>query len=110
MWKSIPTPIGDAFVAFNSSLGRRRFLDSPSLDVDGYYVSFEKHHKGDNAREYDMDREVWLMLLGYPIDARSKASIEKSIASFARHVHESDALLRIVIKISMNDEKLVPHK
>jgi hypothetical protein len=57
-----------------------------------------------------MFRDVWLMLLGYPLDARSTSAIAKSIASFAllRHVHELDVMSRIIIKVSMNAEKQVP--
>jgi hypothetical protein len=57
-----------------------------------------------------MDREVWLMLLGYLLDARSTSAIAKSVSGFAqlRHVHESAVMCRIVIMVNMHDEKLVP--
>jgi hypothetical protein len=105
-----PCPFGDAFVGFNSQLERRRFLDGPPLSVDDYAVRFVKHDEGDNARELDTDREVWLMLLGCPLDAISTSTIAKSVSGFAqlKHVHESAVMSRIVIKVSMHDEKLVP--
>jgi hypothetical protein len=50
------------------------------LDVEGYSVRFVKHDEGDNAREYDIDREVWLLVLGYPLDARSTSTIAKVVS------------------------------
>jgi hypothetical protein len=95
-----PCPFGDAY----------RFLNGPPLSFDGYSIRFVKHDEGDNAREFDMDREVWLMLLGYPLDARSTSAIAKVVSGFAmlRHVHESHVMSRIVIKVSMNSENQVP--
>jgi hypothetical protein len=105
-----PCLFGDAFVGFNSQLERRRFLDGPPLCFDGYSVSFVKHDEGDNALTYDMDREVWLLLLGYPLDARATLAIAKYVASLAmlRHVHDSDVLSRVIIKVSMSSETMVP--
>jgi hypothetical protein len=60
---------GEAFVGFNSPLERHRFLDGPPLYLDGYLVHFEKHDESVNARCLELDREVWLMLLGCPLDA-----------------------------------------
>lgn len=79
-----PSPIGDVFVTFNSPLQRQRFLESPPMNVDQYTVRFERHDEVANVHSVDIDREVWLMLLCYPLDARSPASIAKSISSFAR--------------------------
>jgi hypothetical protein len=89
-----PCPIGEAFVAFNSPLERRRFLDGPPLHFDGYSVRYVKHDEGENAREYDLDREVWLMLLCHPLDARTTTAIAKAVSGFAmlRHMHESHVM------------------
>jgi hypothetical protein len=105
-----PCPFGEAYVCFNCPLEHRRFLDGPTLQFDGYSVSFEKHDEGDNARDYDMDCEVWLLLVGYPLDARTTSSIAKAVSSFSmlRHVHESRVLSRIVIKVCTNSETQVP--
>jgi hypothetical protein len=88
-----------AFVSFNTPLEHQRFLDSPPLEVDGYSMHFIKHDDGENAHEYDMDREVWLPLLGHPLDARSTSAVTKSVSSFVMlpYVHESNVLSWIVI-------------
>jgi hypothetical protein len=105
-----PCHIGDAYVGFNSSLQSRRFLDGPPLSFVGYSVHFVKHDEGDNARAFEMDREVWLLLLGYPLDARSTSAIVKAVSSFAllRHIHESNVKSRVIVKVSMNSESQVP--
>jgi hypothetical protein len=80
----------------------------PLLDIDGYSVTFVKRDKGINAREYDLDREVWLMLLEYPLDARSTLTIAISGFAMLYHIHESEEMSRIVIKACLNSENLVP--
>jgi hypothetical protein len=105
-----PCPFDEVFVCFNSSLKRRWFLDGPALEFDDYTATFEKHDKGDNAREFDLDSEVWLLLVGYPLDVRTISAIVKVVSGFAmlRHVHESGVLSRIMIKVCMNSETQVP--
>jgi hypothetical protein len=80
------------------------------LEVDGYSIHFIKHDDGDNAREYDMDTEVWLPLLGHPLDARSTSAVAKMVSSFVMlpYVHESNVLSRIVIKVCMDFETQIP--
>jgi hypothetical protein len=91
-------------------LEHRRFLDGPPLEFDGYTITFAKHDEAENAREYDLDHEVWLMLLGYPLYARSTSAIAKAVFGFGmlRHVHESEVMARVVIKACMNAESQVP--
>jgi hypothetical protein len=64
-------------------LEMRRSLNGPPISFDGYHVRFVKHDDRENATEYDMDREVWLMLLGYPIDARSTPAIAKAVLALS---------------------------
>lgn len=78
--------------------------------VGQYQVMFERHDEVTNARSVDIDREVWLMLLWFSIDARSHASIAKSISSFAllKHVHESGVLSRFIVKVVVHDDRRIP--
>jgi hypothetical protein len=105
-----PCPFGEAFVGFNSPLERRWFLDGPRLYLDGYSVRFEKHDEGANARCLELDREVWLMLLRFPLDARSTSAIAKAVSGFAllRHIHESNVMSRVIIIVSMHADSQVP--
>lgn len=71
---------------------------------------FKRHDEVTNVRAVDLDRELWLMLLGYPLDAISFSAIAKSIFNFAllKHVHESEVLARVVLKAVLHDERKIP--
>ncbi|OEL24731.1 hypothetical protein BAE44_0014248 [Dichanthelium oligosanthes] len=53
-----------------------------------------------------MDREVWLMLLGYPNDCRDASEIEKSLVGFGilKHVHRSTNIAHVIVKMLVNKE------
>lgn len=64
-----PCALGDAYVRFNSALDRERFLGPVFF---GHYVmSVIKHDESDNARSFDLDREAWVLLVGFPEDLRT---------------------------------------
>jgi hypothetical protein len=85
-------------------------LDGPPLCFDGYSVHFEKHDEGVNTHALDLDREVWLLLLGYPLDACSTSAIAKVVSGFSllHHIHESNVMSRVIIKVCMHAESQVP--
>ena len=56
--------MGDAYVRFNSALERERFL-GPDFSFGCYTMSVHKHDEGDNARSFDLDRDAWVMLVGF---------------------------------------------
>jgi hypothetical protein len=41
----------------------------------GCTLRFLKHDEGINVRAHDLDREVWLMLMMFPNDARNNTAI-----------------------------------
>jgi hypothetical protein len=57
-----------------------------------------------------MDREVWLMLMCYPTDARSLSLIGKASCGFAHllPVHPSVTLNRVIVKALVNREQEIP--
>lgn len=105
-----PSAIGDAFVSFSSSLERQRFVNSPPINIGDYHVHFERHDEVANATSVDIDREVWLMLLCYPLDCRSFGAVAKSIGSFAllQHIHEPDVPARVIVKAVVHDHCRIP--
>jgi hypothetical protein len=64
-----PCPLGDAYVCFNTALERERFL-GPEFSFGNYTMTMIKHDEGDNARSFDLDREAWVMLVGFPEDLK----------------------------------------
>jgi hypothetical protein len=74
--------IGDAYVRFASSLEREWFLNEIYHLTPKYQMHFVKHDEGVNAHTHPADREAWVMLLNYPLDAKSNALLAKSIAGF----------------------------
>lgn len=68
---------------------------------------FGCHDEVTNVRALDLDREVWLMLLCYPLDNRPFSSITKAISNFSllKHVHESVVQSRVIVKAVLHDER-----
>ena len=73
--------MGDAYVCFNSALEREMFL-GPDFSFGCYTMSVHKHDEGDNARSFDLDRETWIMLVGFPEDMKNGIVIAKAVSGF----------------------------
>lgn len=72
--------IGDAYVRFIVRLNER--LDKSFRMGPNYQLQFGKHDEGKNASFQDIDKEVWIMLVSFPSDAKNNTSISKAIAGF----------------------------
>ena len=46
-----------------------------------------KHDEAENARAFDLDREAWVMLVGFLEDLRNGAIIAKVVSTFGILVH-----------------------
>lgn len=90
---------------FNIALEREKFL-GPVFPFGNYRMGIIKHDEAENARSFDLDREAWVMLIGFPKDIRTGAAIAKVVSDFGIlvHVHESSTLARIIAKVYLNDE------
>jgi hypothetical protein len=73
-------------------------------------MSVIKHDEGENACSFDLDREAWVVLVGFPKDLKNSAGIAKAISSFGImvHWHEPENLARVVAKIYLNDDAKIP--
>jgi hypothetical protein len=100
-----PCALGDAYVRINSSLDRERFLGLVFC-FGQYAMSVIKHDEEENVRSFDLDREAWVMLVGFPEELKNSASIAKAVSSFRImvHWHEPKNLARVVVKIYLNDD------
>lgn len=104
-----PCPLGDAFVRFNSALEKEKFL-GPVFSLGAYSMYFVKHDEAQNARTFDLDREVWVMLVGFPEDLKCSAIVAKAVSTFGILVDWFDPnnLARVVAKVYLNDDGKVP--
>lgn len=95
---------------FSLRIKHQCFLIGQQVVVGEYYVMFERHDEVVNVRALDLDREVWLMLLCYPLDARSFSCIARAISNFAvlNHVHESVIQARVIVQAVLHDERRIP--
>lgn len=102
-------PLGDAYVCFSSALDRERFL-GPVFQFGTYNMIVIKHDEADNVRSFDLDREAWVMMLGFLEDLHCDAIVAKSVSSFGImvHWHESLNLARIIVKVYLNDDRKIP--
>ena len=57
-----------------------------------------KHDEGDNARSYDLDREAWVLFVGFLEDLENGPIITKAMSGFGILVywHETNNLARVV--------------
>ncbi|RLM93326.1 hypothetical protein C2845_PM08G14400 [Panicum miliaceum] len=106
-----PSPIGDGFVRFSTPVERERFLDRIIEFGPEYQLRFIKHDEGINVREHDLDREVWIMLMLFPNDARNNICISKAISRFGllRYWLDTKNNARIPTKVHLNDEARIPN-
>jgi len=104
-----PCPFGETFVRFGSPLERECFL-GPVFAFGSYQMTVIKHDEGENARVFDLDREAWVMLVGFPEDLRNSAVIAKAVSTFGILVywHDSENLARVIVKVCLNDEGKIP--
>ncbi|CAN6243644.1 unnamed protein product [Urochloa humidicola] len=101
-----PCAMGDAYVRFMSPLERERFLGKVYQFGPHYQVHFIKHDEAMNATLQDIDREAWVMLMGFPLDARKNVEIAKVVSGFGllRYWYDTSYEARIVVRVLLNDD------
>jgi len=69
-----------------------------------------KHDEAENARSFDLDREAWVMLIGFSEDLKNTVDVAKAVSGFGILVdwHEIDNLARVVAKVYLNNEAKIP--
>jgi hypothetical protein len=78
--------------------------------LGNYAMRVIKHDEAENARSFDLDREAWVMLVGFPEDLKDSVNIAKAVSGFGILVqwHEPDNLARVVAKVYLNDDAKIP--
>lgn len=90
-------------------LERERFL-GPVFRFGNYAMSVIKHDESKNARTFDLDREAWVLLVGFLEDLKNSIGIAKAVSGFGIlvHWHEPNNLARVVAKVYLNDDAKIP--
>ena len=65
---------------------REKFL-GPVFKFNSYSMIVIKHDEAENARAFDLDREAWVMLVGFLEDLHNGAIIAKVVSTFGILVH-----------------------
>ncbi|KAF7050517.1 hypothetical protein CFC21_058876 [Triticum aestivum] len=111
-FKSItPCPFGQAFVRFNSVAERDLLVDSGPHRHDDIHYVLQKHNQGLNWKKIHLDREVCLLLVGFPADLRCIQELANFVRSFGKmsvwdRVKSSDAA--VLIKFYVDALKEIP--
>lgn len=73
-------------------------------------MTLVKHDEAGNARSFDLDREVWVMLVGFPEDLKYSEIVAKVVFGFGIMVdwHEVENLARVVVKVYLSDDAKIP--
>jgi hypothetical protein len=102
-------PLGDAYVRFNTAVEREKFL-GPMFGFGAYFMRVIKHNEVDNTHSFDLDREAWVMLVGFPKDLKNTAIIAKAVSAFGILVywHETSNLAKVVAKVYLKDDAKIP--
>lgn len=107
----LPCAIGDAYVGFLSPVERERFLGQDYQFSDRYVLRLGKHDEGRNASLHNLNRDVWVMLMACPEDAKSNNAIAKVVLGFGLlgYWHDSTNRARVVVKVLLNEDSKIPH-
>ncbi|KAK3128942.1 hypothetical protein QOZ80_6BG0468560 [Eleusine coracana subsp. coracana] len=105
-----PCPLGAAFVSFSSYLERDRLISEGERAFGPYALSFVAHDARENARECELDRLGWFLLLNYPLDCMHPNVIARSVAGFGilQHVHKASLKAGLVVRILLLDDVEIP--
>ncbi|CAM0958276.1 unnamed protein product [Alopecurus aequalis] len=77
-------PFGQAFVRFDSIEDRDWFVGNGPHACDDVHLIFQKHNEGMNWRKFDLNREVWIQIIGFPTDLRCMHELANSVKSFGK--------------------------
>lgn len=99
-----PCPFGQAYVRFSSVFDRDALVsNSPHLFTD-VHVIFQMHNQGLNWRNLVLNRDVWILLYGYPFDRISIQEVSNAINKFGKflmwdHVRSTRANHMIHVRV-----------
>jgi hypothetical protein len=64
-------PFGQAFVRVHSAANRDFLVNRGPHAYDDIHIVFQRHNEGLNWKNFNLNRDVWLLVFGFPADLRS---------------------------------------
>jgi hypothetical protein len=98
-------------VKLSSVFDRDESVNNSSHQFTDVHIIFEKHNQGMNWREITLNREVWLLLSGYPFDRRSIQEINIAISKFGKFVmwdRVCSTRANLMVKVKVKELRDVP--
>lgn len=95
--------LGQALVRFYRVYDRDTLIQNSPHQFDNVAVSFVKHNQGRNWRHVTFNREVWLMLLGFPFDYCGEEYFDNALAPFGKMINwdkNPDHKNRLMVRVS----------
>lgn len=77
-------PFGQAYVMLNNVFDRDDLVRNSPHQYDDVHIIFQKHNQGLNWRGFTLNRECWLLLVGFPFGNRSIIQLTNSVKSFGK--------------------------
>lgn len=106
-----PCHLGQAYVRFENVYDRDNLVLNSPIPYAGGHIIVQKHNEGRNWRAVQFNREVWLMLMGFPLDYWNQDDIEQAIGYFARLIsweHDTSRIARLIVKARVVDLESIP--
>ena len=77
-----PCPFGQAYVRLNSTFDRDDLVQNGPYPYTDVHFVFQKHNEGLNWCRFVLNREVWLLLCGFPFERRCMHELFNAVNSF----------------------------
>lgn len=108
-----PCPFGQAYIKLDSVFdGDALLRDNPHPFTD-VHVIFQKHNEGINWRKFVLNREIWLLLCGFPFDRCYVHEIANAVRNFGRLVHwdrVKSTRANLLVKVRVEELRDIPSR
>jgi hypothetical protein len=104
-------PFGAAYVQFRNVSDRDRLISSSPNQFGDVNISFVKHDEGINWRGVTFNRDVWLLLVGPPLDHMKTEDLNaclSDIGSLLLWERDPNRKGRVLVKVRVTDLQDIP--
>lgn len=106
------THLGQALIKFARVPDRDSLVLNSPHQFGNILISFVRHNQGRNWRRFFFNREVWLMLLGFPCDYVEEKYIDIALSPFGRMISwhsDPDYKASLLVRARVVDLESVLH-